>query len=232
MSASSPTEHTFPCVSNFQDLVSTPYHGENNAICWARELIGDFSEIVKRMELDENMVELTSVELRKMRLSKQGNLAREILLNDIHLLTEHGASPVLNVIEYYERDDIFPFFPTDVYSYHVDRSPVRTDTILCTYHGASSDILRNAQGEQKILVPEIRAELRKLYDGAEDGFDAFLQEHFFDLHYQAKPDAKPVNLGLGHLWRLAVDYPESSVLPCLHRAPEEMVGEKRLLLIC
>ncbi|MDC1194255.1 hypothetical protein N8Z90_01200 [Crocinitomicaceae bacterium] len=232
MSASSPTEHTFPCVSNFQDLVSTPYHGENNAICWARELIGDFSEIVKRMELDENMVELTSVELRKMRLSKQGNLAREILLNDIHLLTEHGASPVLNVIEYYERDDIFPFFPTDVYSYHVDRSPVPTDTILCTYHGASSDILRNAQGEQKILVPEIRAELRKLYDGAEDGFDAFLQEHFFDLHYQAKPDAKPVNLGLGHLWRLAVDYPESSVLPCLHRAPEEMVGEKRLLLIC
>jgi hypothetical protein len=232
MSASSPTEHTFPCVSNFQDLVSTPYHGENNAICWARELKGDFSEIVKRMELDENMVELTSVKLRKMRLSKQGNLAREILLNDIHLLTEHGASPVLNVIEYYERDDIFPFFPTDVYSYHVDRSPVPTDTILCTYHGASSDILRNAQGEQKILVPEIRAELRKLYDGAEDGFDAFLQEHFFDLHYQAKPDAKPVNLGLGHLWRLAVDYPESSVLPCLHRAPEEMVGEKRLLLIC
>lgn len=232
MSASSPTEHTFPCVSNFQDLVSTPYHGENNAICWARELKGDFSEIVKRMELDENMVELTSVELRKMRLSKQGNLAREILLNDIHLLTEHGASPVLNVIEYYERDDIFPFFPTDVYSYHVDRSPVPTDTILCTYHGASSDILRNAQGEQKILVPEIRAELRKLYDGAEDGFDAFLQEHFFDLHYQAKPDAKPVNLGLGHLWRLAVDYPESSVLPCLHRAPQEMVGEKRLLLIC
>jgi hypothetical protein len=213
-------------------LVSTPYHGENNAICWARELKGDFSEIVKRMELDENMVELTSVKLRKMRLSKQGNLAREILLNDIHLLTEHGASPVLNVIEYYERDDIFPFFPTDVYSYHVDRSPVPTDTILCTYHGASSDILRNAQGEQKILVPEIRAELRKLYDGAEDGFDAFLQEHFFDLHYQAKPDAKPVNLGLGHLWRLAVDYPESSVLPCLHRAPEEMVGEKRLLLIC
>ena len=232
MSASSPTEHTFPCVSNFQDLVSTPYHGENNAICWARELKGDFSEIVKRMELDENMVELTSVELRKMRLSKQGNLAPEILLNDIHLLTEPGASPVLNVIEYYERDDIFPFFPTDVYSYHVDRSPVPTDTILCTYHGASSDILRNAQGEQKILVPEIRAELRKLYDGAEDGFDAFLQEHFFDLHYQAKPDAKPVNLGLGHLWRLAVDYPESSVLPCLHRAPEEMVGEKRLLLIC
>ena len=232
MSASSPTEHTFPCVSNFQDLVSTPYHGENNAICWARELKGDFSEIVKRMELDENMVELTSVELRKMRLSKQGNLAPEILLNDIHLLTEHGASPVLNVIEYYERDDIFPFFPTDVYSYHVDRSPVPTDTILCTYHGASSDILRNAQGEQKILVPEIRAELRKLYDGAEDGFDAFLQEHFFDLHYQAKPDAKPVNLGLGHLWRLAVDYPESSVLPCLHRATEEMVGEKRLLLIC
>ena len=80
-----------------------------------------------------------------------------ILLNDFKLLKEHGASPTLNVIKYYERDD--SFFPTDVYSYHVDRSPIATDTFLCTYHGESSDIIPNSQGVQKVLVPEIREEL-------------------------------------------------------------------------
>jgi len=57
-------------------------------------------------------------------------------------------------------------------------------------------------------------------------------EHFFDLHYQAKPNTQPTNLGIGHLWRLAVDHPESQVLPCVHRAPKEKKGESRLLLIC
>ena len=50
----------------------------------------------------------------------------------------------------------FDFIPTDVYSYHVDRSPIATDTFLCTYHGAASDIIANDQAEQKILIPEIR----------------------------------------------------------------------------
>ncbi len=31
-------------VTNFQDLVSIPFHGEINAICWTRKLVGDFSE--------------------------------------------------------------------------------------------------------------------------------------------------------------------------------------------
>lgn len=55
---------------------------------------------------------------------------------------------------------------------------------------------------------------------------------FFDLHYQPKPDAQPVNLGTGHIWRLAVDHPTQKVLPCVHRAPVEKDGEYRLLLIC
>jgi hypothetical protein len=92
--------------------------------------------------------------------------------------------------------------------------------------------LPNAQGKQKVLISEIREELKKLYGGEEEGFESFLTEHFFDLHYAAKPDARPISLGLGNLWRLAVDHPESQVLPCLHRAPKEKPGEKRLLLIC
>ena len=218
-------------VTSFQELVTTPFSGEVNAICWKRELTGDFSEIVQKVTLSGNITEVEPEALRNLSLSEQGELARNILLSDLELLKAHGASPVLNVISSYDRDDTFPFFPADVYSFHVDRSPIPTDTILCTYYGASSEILPNAQGVQKILVPEIHDELRKLYRGAEEGFEAFLNEHFFDLHYQALSGAQPISLGLGHMWRLAVDHPESKVLPCLHRAPEEN-GQHRLLLIC
>jgi len=225
-------ESQIHCVTNFQDLISTPFSGEINAICWNRKLIGDFSEIVKNVGLSENITEIEEEELRELQLSEQGQFAREILLNDLKVLEAHGASPMLNVIKYYDQDDSYPFFPTDVYSFHVDRSPIPTDTFLCTYYGDSSEILPNSQGTKKVLIPEIRAELKKLYDGAEEDFESFLSEHFFDLHYQAKPNAHPISCGLGHLWRLAVDHPESQVLPCLHRAPKEKSGENRLLLIC
>ncbi|MBB5622230.1 hypothetical protein HDE69_003295 [Pedobacter cryoconitis] len=225
-------ENQIHCVTNFQDLISTPFNGEMNAICWTRELTGDFSEIVKKVELSGNITVLEQEELRELQLSEQGKLAREILLNDLKILEAHGASPILNVISYYDRDDSYPFFPTDVYSFHVDRSPIPTDTFLCTYYGEPSEILPNSQGTKKVLIPEIRVELKKLYHGAEEDFESFLSEYFFDLHYQAKPDAHLINLGLGHLWRLAVDHPESQVPPCLHRAPEEKSGQKRLLLIC
>lgn len=225
-------ENQILCVTSFQDLVSTPFYGKMNAICWSRKLIGDFAEIVEKVELSENIVTLDQEQLRELELSEQGQLAREILLNDLNLLEAYGAAPTLNIIKCYERDDSFPFLPTDVYSFHVDRSPVPTDTFLCTYYGESSDILPNSQGTQKILIPEIRDQLKELYDGAEEDFESFLSEYFFDLHYQAKPTAHPINLGLGHLWRLAIDHPESQVPPCLHRAPKEKNGEHRLLLIC
>ena len=178
------------------------------------------------------MMVLEKEELLALQLSENGELAREILLNDLQVLKDHGALPTLNIIQNYERDEIYPFFPTDVYSYHVDRSPIPTNTFLCTYYGEASEIVANSQVEQKILIPEIRTELNKLYNGPDEGFDAFLMEHYFDLHYQAKPNALPISLGQGNLWRLAVDHPDSKVLPCIHRAPKEKNGENRLLLIC
>ena len=226
------TANQIHCVTNFQDLVSTPFHGEINAICWTRKLTGDFSEIANKIELNDNIATLDQDELFELQLSEQGQLARDILLNDLKVLKAHGASPILNLIKYYERDDTYPFFPTDVYSFHVDRSPVPTDTFLCTYYGESSELLPNSQATQKVLVPEIRDELKKIYCGADEGFESFLSEHFFDLHYLPKPETQPISLGLGHLWRLAVDHPESQVLPCLHRAPKEKNGQNRLLLIC
>ena len=225
-------ENQIRFVTNFQDLVYTPFQKENNANCWTRDLVGDFSEIVTRIELSGNIAEIDIEELLELELSDFGQLAREVLLNDIKVLKEQGASPILNLIKYYDRDDSYPFFPTDVYSFHVDRSPIATDTFLCTYYGASSEIVPNAEATQKVLVPEIRHELKKLYDGPDEGFESFLSEYFFDLHYQAQPNANIIRLGVGHLWRLAVDHPGSEVLPCLHRAPKEKTGESRLLLIC
>jgi len=225
-------ENQVHCVTNFQDLVSTPFNGEINAICWTRKLTGDFSEIVKKVALSGNITAIEQEELHDLQLSEQGQLARKILLNDLMVLEAHGASPILNVINSYDRDDTYPFFPIDVYSFHVDRSPIPIDTFLCTYYGAPSEILPNSQGTKKVLIPEIRDGLKNLYHGTEDGFESFLSEHFFDLHYQAKPNAHPISLGVGHLWRLAVDHPGSQVPPCIHRAPKEKPGQNRLLLIC
>jgi len=219
-------------VSSFSELVNTRFQGVRNAICWQRDLVGNFKEIVSKLQLKENITEISSDDLLSLDLSEEGNKAREIILNDLRLLTDFGAAPVLNLLKNYERDEELGFISTDVYSYHVDRSTVGTDTFLCTYYGAASDIIPNDQVVQKIVIPEIREQLRKLHDGPEEEFEDFLKDYFFDLHYQPEPNAEPVNLGKGHLWRIAVDHPNQQALPCVHRAPVENDGEYRLLLIC
>lgn len=219
-------------VSSFEELVNTDFKGNRNALCWYRNLEGDFKEIVAQLQLKEDITVVHPKDLLALQLSEKGNAARAIILNDFRLLTDFGASPMLNLLKCYERDDVFDFITTDVYSFHVDRSPIATDTFLCTYHGAASDIISNAEAHQKILIPEIREKLNHLYDGPADEFENFLSENFFDLHYEAQPNARPIALGVGHLCRLAVDHPEQQVLPCIHRAPVENEGEYRLLLIC
>lgn len=226
------THNSIHFATSFHELVHTPFHGAKNAICWARKLSGDFGEIVNKVELNGNITTIEPEELCALQLTEQGQIARETILSDWKLLQAHGASPTLNVIKHYDRDDANPCFPTDVYSFHVDRSPIPTDTFLCTYYGEPSEILPNAHGIQKVLIPEIRDELKELFDGDVEGFESFLSENFFDLHYQAKPYAETIHLGIGNLWRLAVDHPESKVPPCIHRAPMEKPGQYRLLMIC
>jgi hypothetical protein len=218
-------------VSNFQDLISTQFQATTNAISWFRKLEGDFEEIVNAIHFEVNMVEVDVEDLLDLELSEAGKVARETILSDFRLLSELGASPVLNIISNYEADE-HPFFPTDVYSFHVDRSPIATDTFLCTYYGDASDILPNEFAKQKIRIPEIREKLRKAFEGEETDFEAYLIENFYDLHYDVITEGKEINLGTGHLWRLAVDHPNSKVLPCVHRAPREKSGIKRLMLIC
>ncbi len=219
-------------VSTFSELVHTDFKAETNALCWYRNLEGDFAAIVNQLQLKENITEVSPQDLLALPLSQEGSIAREIILNDMQLLTDFGASPSLNLLKCYERDEDFDFISTDVYSYHVDRSPIATDTFLCTYHGAASEIIANEQAVQKVLIPEIRAQLKALHSRPSEEFEDFLKDNYFDLHYQPLPNATPTNLGVGHLWRLAVDHPKQQVLPCIHRAPVEKEGEYRLLLIC
>ena len=218
-------------VATFSELVTTNFSGTMNALCWLRNLQGDFIELVNQLQVKESITEVTSKDLMALQLSEQGTIAREIILKDLQLLTELGAAPVLNLLQCYQRDTDFEFIATDVYSFHVDRSPIATDTFLCTYHGAASDLIANDQAVAKVLIPEIRAQLKALHNGPAAEFEHFLKENYFDLHYQAQPNATPTNLGVGHLWRLAVDHPTQQVLPCIHRAPVEQDGEYRLLLI-
>lgn len=219
-------------ASSFSELIATPFLNHANAIGWKRSLNGDFKEIMNLLDSEEKLIAISEKDLLQLKLTKQGELARETLLHDLAALQLAGAQPSLNIISAYEKDTDFLVFPTDVYSFHVDKSPVATSTFLCTYFGPASEILANEDAEQKICIPEIREQLQQIYSGPSEGFEAFLSEYFFDLHYQAKPNALPQSLGTGNLWKLAVDHPKSNCLPCIHRAPIEHRGEKRLLLIC
>ena len=60
-----------------------------------------------------------------------------------------------------------------------------------------------------------------------------LRDACYDLHYAPTPGAQPFSCGIGHLWRIAVDWPGSPVPPCIHRAPDTHPEDPpRLLLIC
>ena len=220
-------------VNSFHELVATPLDHGVNALCWQRTLPGDFSEIVAQLVVSEDITALDSERLNALPVSAAGRVAIEILLEDQRLLRDHGLLPNLDCIVAYPRDEDPTVVPIDVYSYHADSATVQADTYLCTYFGPSSEGLRNDEARRRVDVPETRAELLKLYGGADDAdFQVFLNENCFDLHYAPAPEAVPFSFGFGNLWRIAVDYPGSPVPPCIHRAPATQPGQPpRLLLI-
>lgn len=220
-------------VPSFAELVSTPFGNGVNALCWARTLPGDFCEVVDRLGVREGITTLDEACLNALPVSAAGRVAVDILLEDQRLLRAHKLAPVLDCIHDYPRDDESEAVRTDVYSFHVDRAPVDTDTYLCTYHGAASEGLRNNEAQRRVDIPETRTELLKRFGGEDDGdFREFLRENCYDLHYAPVPQARLFSFGVGNLWRIAVDYPGSPVPPCIHRAPEQQAGQQaRLLLI-
>ncbi len=79
-------------VSTFPELVNTNFKGEMNALCWYRNLKGNFKEIVDQLQLKENITEVYPEDLLSLQLSEKGNMAREIILNDLQLLADLGCS--------------------------------------------------------------------------------------------------------------------------------------------
>lgn len=221
-------------VESFAALLEARLDNGINALCWPRTLAGDFAEIVSALGPGEGVVPIDETRLQSLALSPTGQLARELMLADFKLLQNHGFAPELNCIYAYPRDEDATVLSTDVYSWHADSAPIETATWLCTYHGASSEGLPNAQALRKSDDPILRAALLREYRGDDDtGFAEFLREHGYALHYAELPDAEPWAFGIGHLWRIAVDWPGSPVPPCIHRAPSQTPGDlPRLLLIC
>ena len=86
-------------VSSFSDLILTEFEGKRNAVCWERNLEGDFQEIVSKLILKENITEVSKEDLWTLELSEQGEKARAIILEDLELLTEYGAQPSLNLLK-------------------------------------------------------------------------------------------------------------------------------------
>ncbi len=219
-------------VTSFAALLETPLDGGVNALCWPRTLRGNFGEIVAALGSGEGIEPLDDARLAALALTPDGQVARETVLTDLRLLRAHGLAPELNCIHGYARDDEAAAVRTDVFSFHADRAPIEAATWLCTYHGAASEGLRNDEAVPRIAVPATRAALLREYGGDDDdGFRQFLRDHCYDLHYAPAPGAQPFSFGLGHLWRIAVDWPGSPVPPCIHRAPATVPGRPRLLLI-
>jgi hypothetical protein len=219
-------------VGSFEELITTPFRDGVNALCWPRALDGDFGEVVARLGLGLGITTLDAEMLHSLPLSVAGQAAVEAMLADHRLLSEHGLEPVLNGINgYVQLEEIGPV-RTDVCSWHADSATAEVDTWLCTYHGASSEGLPNEQAIRRVDVPETRAWLLKAYGGVDDeAFREWLNDHFYDLHYAPLFGAKPYSFGVGYLWRVATLHEGCLVPPCIHRAPDPVPGQMRLLLI-
>ncbi len=220
-------------VANFAELVDSPWADGVNALCWPRVLPGDFGEVVARLGTGEGIVALGEERLQALALEPDGRIAVTVMLDDFRRLRARGLDPALNCIHGYPRDEEPGPVATDVYSFHADSAPVPADTWLCTYHGLPSEGLCNEDARRRVDDPATRAALLRLYGGKDDaGFGEFLRENCYDLHYAPMPGAQPYSFGVGHLWRIACDWPGSPVPPCIHRAPVTPPGgAARLLLI-
>jgi len=220
-------------VDSFQELVATPFGGGVNALCWPRRLAGNFADVVRHLDVTDEITPVDEAKLRVLPLGPEGRTAVDTLVEDLGRLRALGLAPSLDCIRRYPRDEMAETVPTDVYSFHADSATVETDTYLCSYTEVASEGLRNEEAQRYVDQPGTRARLLREF-GGEDGdeFREFLRDHCYDLHYAPRPGACPFDFGLGHLWRIAVDYPGSPVPPCVHRAPDTRPGQPpRLLMI-
>jgi hypothetical protein len=227
-----PGYHRIRVVASFDELVATPLADGINAVCWARELTGDFATIARHFAPGQERRTIDDDELQALATEPALQLAIDTLLADQRRLRELGHRPQLDCLRDYPRD-VDAALPTDVYSFHQDSATVPTETFLCSYTGAASEGLRNDEAMPQIELPHVRERLLAEFGGADgEDFVAWLRERHYDLHHTPRPGARPFSFGLGNLWRLAVRHPGCSVPACIHRAPDTAPSlPPRLLLI-
>ena len=233
MNAALPDLPNVRYVHSIEELVSTPMRDGVNALCLRRSLEGDFSEVIRHLSVARGITTLERDLLLALPVSEAGKVAIDFMLRDQEQLRAYGFDPVIDCVNGYIGHDEQELMRTDVCSFHVDCATDVADTYLCTYAGASSigvcqeDVIPRAQ------VPAVRQALLADFGGADDeSFLEYLTENFYDLHYDALPGARTFDFGVGHLWRIAIDYPGNPVPPCIHRAPDPIEGDPpRLILI-
>src|SRR6478609_535216 len=179
-----PSQSRIKQVASFQELLTTPFADGVNALCWDRTLRGDFGEVITQLVGDEGINRIDDRCLRELPVSPAGQLAVAAMREDLRLLQQQGLAPELNCITAYPRDEEPGPVATDVFSFHADSAPIEAATWLCTYHGAPSEGLANADAVRKVDVPAIRAELLAQFGGGEGPeFEEFLRDNCYDLHY-------------------------------------------------
>jgi hypothetical protein len=220
-------------VHSFEELASFAWGDGINALCWPRNLPGDFAEIVAALRPGRGITPVDEETLSALPLSPSAAAARAVLLTDLERLADLGLDPLLETVHGYLGHREGERFPTHVQSFHADSADGPADTWLCTYSGRSSEGIPNGMATCRTQEPAARAALLAEFGGP-DGreFEEFLHRHFHDLHYVPAEGATPWSFGIGHLWRIACDWPGCPVPPCIHRAPLTLPGDvPRLLLI-
>ena len=233
-----PIEPYLRGVDSFAALVAVRFRAGVNAACWSRNLAGDFAQVVAALEAelatgDDGVVQVDEAALAALALDAGGEVAVQTLRGDLRALEDLGLQPELSLVRAYPRADRGAVISTDVCSWHVDRAPHELDSWLCTYHGAPSLGLPYDQARAHVDDPACRARLRTEFGGDEgEAFDDYLREHCYDLHFAPLASARVWSFGVGNLWRIATAWPGSPVPPCIHRAPDDVPGQSRLLVIC
>ena len=101
------THPDFPCtkiVNTLDELINTPFDKSTNALCWKRTLSGNFYEIPIQFGGYNEIFSLEEGDLYSLDLSKDGQAARDLLVQDLGLLRKLGLEPSLDCIPFYPRD--------------------------------------------------------------------------------------------------------------------------------